>query len=397
MKDLSSVRDALKAGWFLAPLLAICLLSCEKDYSYDQSAKCSMSLEDLSGILSHLPLAQEHLDEVYAAVTSSTGNGYDEEYTFASLFSSPGEGVGAEAPTTRADGSRWEHPMRSLIESYLTEKYATRAGDYLSAQEYLDALATSDAQIYWPYSESWDGRTYPIITFDPQVDTYSNIGYEMSPDGTVTEVVVDEQTARERPVWVINRNEDSAYPTIETLRRDNPDWGRGGGGVVVKSGDSVDETMTLTLKTFQANRNFDCWFAGASEFFVKCGSIEDFTATTEAELRLYSPTITDFMIVVKRDQVGKKIPYEAVLVSDWTEQLTSLALLITEDDGGTLTSWKCSASVKIKSKSYGFEFEIPFNSYDDIVWRGSLSRKYFEKKNNVEGHFGDVYVTFSIE
>ena len=53
----------------------------------------------------------------------------------------------------------------------------------------------------------------------------------------------------------------------------------------------------------------DSWFAGASEFFVKIGSVEDFTAVTEAELQLYNPLVTDFMIVVKRNQVVFKVTH----------------------------------------------------------------------------------------
>ena len=143
-------------------------------------------------------------------------------------------------------------------------------------------------------------------------------------------------------------------------------------------------------------RNYDPWFAGASEFFVKLGSVEDFTASTEAELKLYNPAVTDFMIVVKRKYVGKPRPFNAVLVSDWTDQLDQCALMITEDDGGTRTSWKCSAIVKIASKSYGFEINLPFNTRDDIVWRGQLSRRYLEANDNITGHFGDVDLTFEI-
>ena len=111
---------------------------------------------------------------------------------------------------------------------------------------------------------------------------------------------------------------------------------------------------------------------------------------------LYSPTVTDFMVVVKRGQVGTPVPFNAVLVSDWTDQLENCAFLITEDDGGTRTTWKCSAMVKINSKSYGFDINIPFNTRDDIVWRGQLSRRFFEANTDVTGHFGDVDLIFEI-
>lgn len=125
--------------------------------------------------------------------------------------------------------------------------------------------------------------------------------------------------------------------------------------------------------------------------------MEDFTASTEAELRLYSPSVTDFMIVVKRDKVGIPQPFNAVLVSELSEQLTQCALMITEDDGGTITNWDCKAFVRIASKSYGIEVSLPFHSRDDIVWRGQLSMNWFENNDKVAGHFGDVDLTFEIQ
>ena len=153
----------------------------------------------------------------------------------------------------------------------------------------------------------------------------------------------------------------------------------------------------LILKTFKANRNYDCWFAGASEFFVKTGSVKDFTASTEAELKLYNPKITDFMIVVKRGQVGKTIPFNAMLITDWTEQLTHCAFMIIEDDGGTWTEWKCTALVRLASKSYGIELSIPVKSWDDIVWRGRMAWNWLEASSGDVSHFGDVDLTFAVE
>ena len=34
-------------------------------------------------------------------------------------------------------------------------------------------------QIYWPYSENWDGKDLPIITFDPEDGAKTNIGYRI--------------------------------------------------------------------------------------------------------------------------------------------------------------------------------------------------------------------------
>ena len=70
--------------------------------------------------------------------------------------------------------------------------------------------------------------------------------------------------------------------------------------------------------------------------------------------------------------------------------------MITEDDGGTKTEWKCTALVRVASKSYGVEINLPFNSRDDIVWRGELSNRWIEENKNRTWAFGDVELTFEL-
>lgn len=77
--------------------------------------------------------------------------------------------------------------------------------------------------------------------------------------------------------------------------------------------------------------------------------------------------------------------------------MEDMAFIIIEDDGGTRTSWKCSATVKYNSKSYGFDVEIPIYTKDDIVWRGQLSKNYIERYSGTTGHFGDVDVVLGLE
>lgn len=392
--------------FFLSVVLPLTLAACEKVDTTGTGSEASDAnvpeLKEVARILSSIPIGGGQVSEVYDAVTSSSGNGYDEEYTLRNLFASPGRGVG-ETETKSREAASYTRPLRELIKEYVSGEgfspgFGTRAGK-MSPEEYLSYLESSDIQIYWPYSENWDGESYPVITFNPDDGSEVNTGYALSDSAgarVVKEVEVNEEMAKTRPVWVVNRNDDSGYSSLEMLRRQDPDWGISGGSVTVRPKTRSSTVKTLILKDFTAKRNYDPWFAGASEFFVKCGSVESFSASTEAELRLYKPSITDFMIVVKRRDVGRKLPFNAVLISEWTEQLDNCAFMIVEDDGGTKTSWNCEASVKIKSKSYGFEISIPINSRDDIVWRGLLSRKYMEKYSGKKGSFGDVLLTFEI-
>lgn len=387
-------------------------VSCERvDHSgekyYPDTAY--IPLDTVAKLFSVLPIEVGHMQEVHDAVSSSSGNGYDEEYLMKDLFESPGAGVGMDPKSRAVRTKSYARPLKELIAEHfaaMTKAAVDSERGAMTPEEYLDALEKSDIQIYWPYSEKWDGREWPIITFDPGNGAEVNVGYRMreKSDGSkyVEEVIVDEEMAAEHPVWVVNRNDDCQYESLEMIKKRDPEWGTGGGSVVIRpSGFAAERASSsgtvrsLVLKDFLMHRNYDCWFAGASEFFFKVGSVENFTASTEAELKLYNPQITDFMLVVKRNQVGQRIPMNIMLVSQWTDQLDNIAFLLTEDDGGTRTEWKCSAVVKVKSKSYGFDVSLPFNSRDDIVWRGELSARYLEKYDGITSRFGDVDLTFS--
>ncbi|MBP5172138.1 MAG: hypothetical protein J6037_00330 [Bacteroidales bacterium] len=373
--------------------------------SLGESDSSGFDLSSLARMFSALPIDVEQMEEVMDAASSSVGNGYDEEYTMKQLVEAPGCGVG-DSPTKAGSYAR---PLRDMIAEYLGS--GTKAGAQ-DVEEYLNALSESELQIYWPYSEDWDGEELPIITFDPGYGSEYNYGYKIGrdPNGfrVVDSVYVDENIAREHPVWVINKNDDAGHTPLElyapsaltacdllhsqgTVERTSQtpslmNWSE------TKSGPRM-----LYLRSFTMLRQYDSWFRGGSEFFVKCGAVNGFHATTEAEMRLYYPSVTDFMVVVKRKQLGEEIPYNGIIMTDFTNQLENLAFLITEDDGGTQTSWKCSATVKVRSRSYGFDVDIPYNEKDDIVWRGQLSASFFQEADFVTGRFGDVMISFALE
>ncbi len=384
--------------FYVFALFLALMVSCKEEDSPISNPR-PVSKQQVAQLLSELPLEIEQMEEVFDAVSSSSENGYDEEYMMVDLLSSPGAGVG----NTKSSG-RYKKTMRDLIEDHLVQ---TKSGNILgdmTPEEFLTSLSSSDMQIYWPYSEEWDGCTLPTITFAPDTEDEVNDGYRLyrGDDGSleVEEVIVDEDYAMDFPVWVVNSNQDSSFMTLELLRKELEENFSGAITVKPKPGESKTKVAvtpgikTLVLKEFKMSQHYDSWFAGASEFFIKMGSVENFTASTDAELKLYSPSVTDFIIVVKRKELGEYKQINTVLVSEWTDQLTSCAFLIVEDDGGTKTNWKCEAIVKYNSKSFGFTMDIPYSRYDDIVWRGQLTAKYLEKYETAENRFSGVDIVF---
>ena len=403
-------------------LCLLLLLSCNRiPEPVEDRDNAALPLDQVAQMLSELPMEPVHFKEVHRAVSSSSGNGYDEEYMMKDLFASPGRGVGEE-DSGKSGNSVEEHskslsdilPLRDLIIQYAENRAATKASGF-DPGLWLESLSSSDIQIYWPYSEDWDGETQPVFTYDPGDGSQVGVGWKVDTDErgarTVRKIEVDEKYAAAYPVWVVNRNSDSGYTSLDVMRREHPEWDNGGGALIIggpvssrspgvplpeEETKAASSVKTLILKDFTMRRHYDTWLAGGSEFFIKAGSVNDFVASTEAELQLYVPAVTDFMVVVKRKQLGQALPFNTVLVSDWTSQLTQVAFMIVEDDGGSLTQWKCSAVVKVASKSYGFDISLPFNTRDDIVWRGQLSRRYIEATDKIAGHFGDVDITFEV-
>ena len=140
-----------------------------------------ITLSEVAQALSWVDIRPAQMSEVRGAVDMSAGNGYDEEYLMQSLFASPGVGVGGGDPT-KADLTGT--PLRDLLREAVRARLSTR-GEAMDADTWLDALSSSDIQIYWPYSSSWDGMTTPVITFDPGDRAEQNLGYLRRVDGEV--------------------------------------------------------------------------------------------------------------------------------------------------------------------------------------------------------------------
>ena len=392
-------RKNFTSGMLLSAAILLMSVSCEKETagvwpdgrpSYDDGI-----LEEVAVFLSDVVSDSEVLDEVHSAVTESYECGYDEEYLFSNVVNCPGRGTGFRS--VKAEGGYGEGALFRSLVSTLDGRTGFPGVHVKSAgtgKAFLDSLASSDIQIYWPYSENWDGASLPVVTFDHGLDKDWNYGFILRKDASgekvVSRVLVDEAYAKEHPVWVVNLNKDRSYVPLKPSRYVPKD---DGGNLQTKTGETI---YSLMLRSFTTLKNYDCWLAGASEYFIKVGAVENFTASTEAEMELFSPTITDFYIVVRRGEVGEPKEVNTIMVSDWTLQMSSIAFMIIEDDGGKQTSWDTEIIVKVNSKSYGITMSIPLNTKDDIVWRGSLSSRYLFATDASHSKFNDVLLDIEI-
>ena len=222
----------------------------------DSGDGVKVELKDVASVLANIPLQNSHVIEVYEAVKASAENGYDEEYTMKNLFENPGVGVGGMATK-----SKYDNALRELIAQQLKVDSLTKVTGEMTPETFMQIMTSSDVQIYWPYSERWNGETLPVITFDPENGDVTNLGYELleDEDGNrrVREILVDEDMAMTRPVWVVNRNTDSGYTPVQAAE-----------GFALPRTKGEFSGRSLILKEVMANRNYDNWFAGASEFFV---------------------------------------------------------------------------------------------------------------------------------
>ena len=75
MKNFTVAGAATKLWLLLGLSIMAVPLSCEKHTENEDPLSSKLSLSELAGIFSALPLEQEHLDEVFSAVSSSSADG----------------------------------------------------------------------------------------------------------------------------------------------------------------------------------------------------------------------------------------------------------------------------------------------------------------------------------
>ncbi len=341
----------------------------------------------------HYTLEEAH--KIHNAVSDALSAGLDEIYylkEYAANSVSENK-VSKEQPT---ETSKMLRAALCELDDVDTPEISTRASStpiYLFNHERLE--------IYWPYSENWDGTTTPVIAYAPEnLSSFSTEGYILI-NGTLQKITVTEKYCMNHPVWLITENETphNMLPNFTNGEMVSPDGILYySNSVSTSSPDSypslpkdttrytpVDPVATLLLGYVRSEHQHDSWFAGGSEYVFRFMSLTNTDITCENDTSKCVPDLARTKVYFKRSEIDKKVPKDiyAIAVSDWKKSLDNIVMTLVEEDGGSKnTPYEATINVTFAGKKYGIEVSIPRGNLDDLIATRTYARTYMFSSNN---------------
>lgn len=392
----------MKNLFLLFLLVTFGLISCEQEELSTPNNPVTTKnseLKSVATIVSNLEIDNNNCKEVHTAVSNALSYGLDEGYYFKEIMNEDNQKIMTKSVSSLSLGK--------TIRSYLTNTKSQSANNELIS---IDHLINSDIQIYWPYSENWDGVTLPAITFVPDnEDQEWNYAYKKN-GNKIDTIIVDETYMENNPVWIINKSEIS-YDDL-------PDFSKGQfikGNICYASEIQAKSINNPTIKTkaageivytvhlgkLMSKHQYDSIWGGGSDFVVQMGAIEHMKIESIVQLTSINPTVTYIKILRSRKDIKKQrwTEVNSILSSDWLPNENNAAFMLHEEDSGNSDDWEADLSVKIEDKDYGFKVKLPLQNHDELIYKIVYSRNFmFSTNNNNNGSWtehtsGGVYWT----
>lgn len=354
----------------------------KQTYTKDEIELVS-KLKETSLTLCNIVNSPEVVTEVNSIVKINIDYGRDEEARFRDL-------IGAEKSVFFDETTKQKSPALNRV---LRSKVA-------SIYEYL---VNNDIQIYWPYSENWDGISTPLITYAPFDENQTTVyAYKANANGLIDSVLIDENYAKNNPVWIINQNETS-YKELPAFSKKQ----------YVKNGvlflspkanskrvkyaaptalNDPNSIYNISLGKVKATEQWDTWMAGGSEFrFRMVGAIPSGTTGVISD---YSVGV--IAVEFTRKEIGKKVTKDinSLINIDWAPDETFNGFAVWEEDGGPSTQ-KVEFNVGYKDIKVGATFNI--GNVDDLIYQIGLERLPFfsSNQNNIGNGLWDDFRVYS--
>lgn len=288
-------------------------------------------LNDVALMLTEIGLDDDICNEVHSSVRTAIDKGLDEDLYFRELW--------MDSDEVKVKSYTDESILKSRLNEYFMKNISTKntEGNFLK---------DSNIEIYWPYSENWDGKTKPVIAPVPvgqECDTL--YGYKVislpNQNIEIDTVLVDDNYAYDNPVWIINYMEfpyDWIYSSKDEV-------------VTVKS---ADDSFAWYMNKGRCTEQYDKLSNGASEFYF-------IIATPPASSgQVTTPSRRPFTFTRKEIRQEKEVLFDLSLNLSWSpNQLSNHMIFIESDDGVAYNEFRNISYIQASSglvQNYNFNF-----------------------------------------
>lgn len=337
---------------------------------------------------------------VHRAVTKAIAHGLDEvlflkEYSAQSILSNK---ISTETP------SETSTKFSKICEDQdLYGNNSLTTSDYLSQPTRNSLLINDNLQIYWPYSENWDGETAPAIVYAPEnINDLSATGYIPTGNGNeLKTVTVTEDFCEKYPVWIINESETplSKLPNFnkgENISSDGICYPQSitTSDYPVSYSSSQNTVNTWQAISMQVKRQYDTWTGGGSEIVIQ---------VAYPIMPGYAAGASRYEIQFKRKDIKKKrwkTLSDVYLNTNWRPEQKNNFLLITESDPNG-RNIDIPVSLQYSDKENGISGSVSttlrMRGNDEEIARLSIDRDFMLQRDIMSFDEGNVSINMPIK
>lgn len=290
-----------------------------------------------------------------------------------------------------------------------------RSNDIKKSKQYKsksNIFSIRGLEIYWPYSEDWDGKSTPVIVKYPSDEKslndeyYTAYRYTQKKNGeqTIDSLLVNEEYSKKHPVWIVKTSNISDIDLYHIFNGENTTNGihyiprkskkkQTQNASYVSNIDNVAETR---INSIQSTVQHDTWINGGSEYILYW-----FFPTNSFGLAEHHTE----QIQLSRKEISKGATRNLDFIAnyDWFIGQSHNRLKVIEFDPGENTDIdiKIKASYKPKDSDITvdgeFSTKITINNNDDMIMEHTMTRtsmlttetrvndKYFQRKFSGNG------------
>ena len=291
-----------------------------------------------------------------------------------------GEILQLDVPVSKATSGR------SFLRNFLLDNHREIIQTKSKMED--ETFCLNGLEIYWPYSDNWDGQTQPVIVLGTNEENMYFDGdcthaYRYINPDEFEQLVVNEEYAKNNPVWVIN-NSDVSLDDIINLKNGNFEK-----TCIIPRDISTLESKTtlsdseynsrLTIESIQSTVQHDKWGAGGSEYVI---SWIYPNVTNVKNTPLYNK---HGQIKLSRKEIENKVIRTINFIGnyDWHEDYIYNKIQVLEYDGGGEKPFNVSLKINLGNIKFESSVEIPHDKKHDEIMESHIDRSaYFEFGND---------------